>query len=59
MGLSCQRVELLCWIQLSCRSQLTFADHVHDLNAPAAMVIAADQNALNPNIALALRLIAR
>jgi hypothetical protein len=31
-GLCRQRIELLRWAQLSCRSQLTFADHMHDFN---------------------------
>jgi hypothetical protein len=31
-GLCGPRMELLRWTQVSCRLQLTFTDHVHDLN---------------------------
>jgi hypothetical protein len=52
---------LLRWTQFSCLAQLTFADplRIMCMISRPARVIAADQKALNPNIGLASRVMAR
>ena len=57
IGSSGEHVELLRGTQFARGLQLTFADHVHELNA--ARVMAADQKDLNPSIGRTARLMAR